>query len=162
MGGDVKSGLPAIMLLETVISGGQTGADEAGLAAALGAGYKTGGMAPKNYHTELGENWTLKSKYGLIESTGEGYKSRTWWNVMHSDGTVIFGRTAEGGTKYTWDLCVGNAKPFLINPADANELRDWLCQYKIQTLNVAGNRESVSPGIYKRVYDFLSDAFVPF
>lgn len=38
------------MLLK-VISGGQLGADQAGLAAAKAVGIRTGGFAPKNYKT---------------------------------------------------------------------------------------------------------------
>lgn len=172
-------GIPPPILLEAVISGGQTGADEAGLAAALSERLRTGGMAPKNYMTEIGENWTLKTRYGLQEAASTFYKPRTWWNVTHSDGTVIFTRAGRegthityGGSHYTQQLCIGNHKPCLVlDPwnipgADGRERADlfraWLADHKIITLNVAGNRESVSPGIFKKVYDYLTDAFIPF
>lgn len=152
--------------LVRIISGGQTGADQAGIAAALRLGYETGGMMPKDFRTERGLEPSLAA-YGLVESASRAYTPRTWWNIMHSDGTVIFtnhGDTLlsemlylDGGSLYTAQLCDGNHKPYLVNP-DAHYLRGWIMDCHIQTLNIAGNRESKSPGIHDRVIAFLVEA----
>ena len=54
------------MSLRKVVSGGQTGADQAGLRAARAAGIETGGWAPKGWETEEGPAPWL-SDYGLKE-----------------------------------------------------------------------------------------------
>ena len=49
----------------TVISGGQTGADIAGIKAAQDMGIKTSGTIPRSYWTEDGRNFGLQDRYGL-------------------------------------------------------------------------------------------------
>ena len=74
-------------MLIKVISGGQTGADQAGLAAAKACGLETGGWAPKGWLTADGEAEELLRSYGLKEHRG-GYRSRTWANVKDADATI--------------------------------------------------------------------------
>lgn len=195
--------------LTTVISGGQTGADQAGLAAAKFLDYRTGGRCPKGYLTELGAEPWLR-EFGLVETSSPGYRSRTLANVQVSDGTVIFtpavlesGPKAErkkaaraarirdnareatlarwvghsidqqvdqslidagltGGSLHTARMVVGNRKHLIVDPATENDLRTWIAQAEIKTLNVAGARESRAPGMFRWVYDFLVEALVPF
>mgnify|MGYP003147850295 FL=1 len=52
-----------------VISGGQTGADIAGLKIAAEKGIPTGGRLPRRYMTEDGPNYSLQSRYGLVPDT---------------------------------------------------------------------------------------------
>jgi len=78
-----------------VISGGQTGADFAGLMAAKNCGIPTGGTAPKGYRIcnpdgSDGENPDLK-QFGLIEHESLEYKPRAIKNVQDSDETIWFG-----------------------------------------------------------------------
>lgn len=54
-------------LLRKVISGGQTGADRAGLEVAHKLGLETGGWAPSGYVTSLGRDRSLGTKFGLKE-----------------------------------------------------------------------------------------------
>lgn len=75
--------------LQMVISGGQTGADQAGISAARFLDYATGGRAPKGFLTEEGLAGWL-ADFGLHASPVESYKSRTYHNVIHADGTLIF------------------------------------------------------------------------
>jgi predicted Rossmann-fold nucleotide-binding protein len=71
-------------MLRKVISGGQTGVDQAGLRAARAVGLATGGSAPRGWETEDGPApW-------LAECEREGYLARTEANVRASDGTMIF------------------------------------------------------------------------
>jgi len=47
------------LLLNKIISGGQTGVDKAALIAAKEARYSTGGTAPRDYHTTNGSDYSL-------------------------------------------------------------------------------------------------------
>lgn len=86
-------------MIEKVISGGQTGANRAGLDAAMEAGIPVGGYFPKG---RLAEDGTVPLKYPLIELTKGGYPARTEQNVVESAGTLILniGKLA-GGTRLT-------------------------------------------------------------
>jgi hypothetical protein len=84
-------------MLDRVISGGQTGADQAGLRAARGAGIPTGGWAPLGWLVESDDGrrniaapWL--ADYGLAECPEPGYPARTKANVRDSDGTLWFGQ----------------------------------------------------------------------
>ena len=144
-------------MLKKVISGGQTGADQAVLHAANDCGLETGGFAPKGYRTSSGPDLSLK-RYGLIEDTSYTYPPRTRLNLAHSDATVGFGDMDSPGMRLTRRYCVELDKPFWDNP-DPDELVRLIRLFKVETLNVAGNRESTHPGIYKTVYYTLGIAF---
>lgn len=159
--------------LHTVISGGQTGADQGGLVAASRYGIKTGGCAPAAYKTQVGPNPLLE----CLGLRAEGdYASRTKVNVKESDGTVIVAHDVHSpGTRVTVSACTQYSKPVLmIDVSDlltyvrasqlhhatdsvlehigeailifGTKLRDFIVEHGIQTLNVAGNREIKSDG----------------
>ncbi len=73
--------------LRKIISGGQTGADIAGLDVAIKHEIPHGGAIPKGILTEAG---SLPEKYNLQEMATNSYPKRTEKNVVDSDGTVIF------------------------------------------------------------------------
>ncbi len=146
-------------MITKIISGGQTGADQAGLAAALVLGIETGGTAPPIFRTEKGsETYKLKTLYGLVEGIPDRtiYRKRTRQNIIDSDGTVVFGNIDSAGSRLTVNICKQLSKPTILNPPKVILLK-WIKDYNIQTLNVAGNRESKNPGIYDKVYNFLID-----
>ena len=132
-----------------IISGGQIGADRAGLEAGKELGLQTGGVAPKGFYTKNGKDPSLQ-KLGLREvsdaETGaytgneKFYGPRTELNVLESDGTVLFGDDMNSqGSALTRSLAKKHNKPYIENPT-AEELKAWLSKNKIKTLNVAGNR----------------------
>ena len=139
-------------MVERVISGGQTGADQ-GLAAAKRLGVATGGCMPKGWLTEDGPRPDLAAAYGLEEADTAAYLERTERNVLASDGTVVFGDARSRGSMVTASLCQRHGKPCCVVPLDgkptsaAASLRAWLNEHWIRTLNVAGNRASQAPGI---------------
>lgn len=143
-----------------VISGTQTGADRAGLDAAIACGIKTGGMIPKGCRTDEGNRPELLAQYGLIESTSASYPARTEANVLGSDGTVLFGNMHSPGCSLTLRLCVRHWKPYITNPDSPAVLSAWLRDRGINVLNVAGNRERTNPGIYQRTFDTCREAFI--
>lgn len=141
-----------------VISGGATGADEAGLLAAYNLGLPTGGTAPKDYRILLADgsdstNPELKSKYGLTEHKSYEWTPRTIQNVVDSEGTVWFGYTESGGGKLTIGSCIEHKKPYLINPS-SQELANWIKDNNIEILNVSGNIVSKwNPDIFMTTYN---------
>jgi hypothetical protein len=153
-----------------VISGGQTGADTAGLKAAAAAAIPTGGTAPKGYRTECGSNPALEA-YGLREHASWKYPPRTAQNVADADATLILAANLDAGSALTWDICRRMGKPvFHLAPADFGDPRslpeatDWLVRVHDAkggplTLNIAGNRESQSPGIAHAAEVFLAELF---
>jgi hypothetical protein len=147
--------------IRKVVSGGQTGADRAGLEAAKELGIETGGYCPKNHRTEDGCDLSLKG-FGLIQTETEGYDERTALNVRHSDGTVIFSKTDKAGnvigagTVLTVKMLNDMDKPFVINP-QSEEFSAWVIKNNIRVLNVAGNRKSQNRNVYNNVFKFLKE-----
>lgn len=139
--------------LRKVITGGQTGADRAGLEAARRSGYDTGGTVPRGYMTSAGPDPTLK-EFGMTEHKSSRYPPRTIENVRDADGTVWFGNEETPGGRLTIATARRIGKPLLINPS-AGELRSWIMKNHVEVLNVAGDRETNSPGIQARVEELL-------
>ena len=73
-------------MIERIVSGGQTGADQAALDVAMELALPHGGWVPKGRKTERGP---LPRKYLLQEMPTDSYPKRTEQNVMDSDGTLI-------------------------------------------------------------------------
>lgn len=128
------------MILEKVISGGQTGVDQIGLKTARLTGIETGGTAPLGFKTELGPEPKL-IEYGLTQSNSPDYPPRTEDNVKDSDGTVIFGDMNTPGCKLTLKFVRMHRRPVICNPTD-EQLVSFIEKNKIKILNVAGNRGS--------------------
>ena len=148
--------------LEKIVSGGQTGVDRAALYAALRAEMPCGGWAPKG---RLAEDGVIPGRYSLDECAIGGSKERTRLNVRDSDATLILvlGRLPEDiedGTPLTLHWAETLSKPFLVvdldQPRDPQGVADWLAGSGVRVLNVAGPRESSSPGIHAQAMEFLS------
>src|SRR5688500_13351187 len=106
------------MLLERVISGGQTGADRGALIAAGAAGVRTGGWMPRGFRAHDGEHPEFAGRYGVRETASEWYQPRTALNVKESDGTLRFATDwASPGEVLTLALCGQYHKPhFEVTP----------------------------------------------
>jgi len=151
-----------------VISGGQTGADQGGLLAAQDLRIPTGGTAPHGWLTEDGPQERLLRSFGLMECSEPGYPARTKANVLSADATLLVGQYRTGGTALTVKIARGANKPVFhvayggrsMLPSDERiaEVREWLGRYQVHTLNVAGDRESQSPGIQAFTRAFLVGA----
>ncbi|GAB3937267.1 YpsA SLOG family protein [Larkinella terrae] len=128
------------MAVIKIISGGQTGIDQLALKVARELGIETGGVTPKGFLTEDGPAPWL-ADYGLIDDSSPNYPPRTRRNVVDSDATVWFGSTDSSGFKLTKNCCVSAKKPFVANP-NAIELENWIKNFQVNVLNVAGNRAS--------------------
>ncbi len=148
-----------------VVSGAQSGSDRAGLDAALAMNIEIGGWCPKGRRAEDGP---IPARYPLTETSSARYEDRTLLNIEDSDGTVIFTRgPVDGGSALTQNSLVEQAKPFLHIDLDGfskesatTAVAQFIRSANIKTLNVAGNRESKSPGIAQDVKEILMLAFL--
>jgi hypothetical protein len=147
-------------MIQKIISGGQTGVDRAGLDVAIELGLPYGGKVPKGRKSQDGQ---VPLKYQLIELDSPSYAVRTRANVMDSDGTLIicskdqFSRSR--GTKLTVKFAQQYGKPYwAADPSrDHHKVRvlDWIKEYDIRVLNIAGPREETCPGIHAQTVAFL-------
>jgi hypothetical protein len=143
--------------LARIISGGQTGVDRAALDVALELGIEHGGWCPRG---RLAEDGRIDARYHLRETDQAKYHIRTELNVQSSDGTLIVARgPLTGGTELTRQFATRHGKPFWIidldKPTRRAEFQAWLARENISVLNVAGPRESTSPGIYEATCPLL-------
>lgn len=147
-------------MVKKIISGGQTGADQAALDVAIALDIPYGGWIPKGRKTE---NGVLPEKYQLQEMPTSSYPKRTEKNVLDSDGTLIFSHgKLTGGSALTQKVPKQHQRPCLhidlnrISPLEAvAEIQPWLKQHDIEVLNVAGPRASEDPLIYEATYEIL-------
>lgn len=144
-----------------VITGGQTGVDRAALDTAVMLGIVTGGWCPAG---RLAEDGPLPEAYPLEETPSSTYSQRTQWNVRDSDGTLILTAGAMGGgTALTARAAERAKKPMHIVDLDVStsttDALAWMAAEGIQTVNVAGPRESNAPGVYDRATSFLHEFF---
>jgi hypothetical protein len=149
-------------MVSRIVSGGQTGVDRAALDVALERRIECGGWCPRGRRAEDGP---IPERYPLSETSWDGYPQRTEWNVRDSDGTLILIRgEADRGTALTERLAKQKNKPCLVvdlaQPWDLDKVRHWIETNRIATLNVAGPRESSSPGIGDEAQRFLRQLLV--
>ena len=150
-------------MIKKIISGGQTGADQAALDVAIKLGISHGGWIPKGRMTE---NGSLPDKYHLKEMPTKSYAERTEKNILDSDGTLILSHgEITGGSSLTLKLAKEHNKPWLhidfsqtIEFKAAQIINDWVIRHNIEALNVAGPRASKDPNIYKAAMDVLEAA----
>jgi hypothetical protein len=151
-------------MIKKIISGGQTGADQAALDAAIKLDVPHGGWIPKG---KITENGPLSDKYQLDEMPTSSYEERTEKNIIDSDGTLIVshGRLT-GGSALTRELAMENGKRWLhidlnkISQFDAAmKINKWLYEKNIEVLNVAGPRASKDSKVYQAVMDILISAY---
>ena len=141
--------------IQKIVSGGQTGVDRAALDAALAAGVPIGGWCPRGRRAEDGP---IPECYPLTETPRRDYAERTEWNVRDSDATLMLvSGKAFGGTALTLAIAEKLGRPCIaVAPeTDPAALRSWLARHGVAVLNVAGPRESESPGIYGRARGLL-------
>jgi Circularly permutated YpsA SLOG family len=158
--------------LKRVISGGQTGVDQAALRAARASGLEIGGWCPPGRESEAG---VIPSGFPLQETPMDRSpqapdiprSQRTEWNVRDSDATLILRPPSvveDPGTDWTAHCAADLGHPLLVvdpwHPEACVQIREWLLgSLEIETLNVAGPSESGAPGIGERVEELLGRVF---
>ena len=151
-------------MIKKILSGGQTGADQAALDTAIKLDIPHGGWIPKGRITE---NGPLSDKYQLEEMSTSSYAERTEQNVIDSDGTLIISHgKLTGGSSYTREIALEHIQPWLhidLNKTGifdaAVKLSEWVLNNNIVILNVAGPRASKDPKIYRAVLNIIESAY---
>lgn len=150
-------------LVRKVVSGGQTGAAEAGWRAALACGISTTGWMPPGFLTEHGPRPDFAPTYNAREACNHSEERLVEANVCDSDGTLWFGTDRGDGASDIILSCVTNGRPYLVidpdDPDAMGDVLDWLHEREVKSLNVAGDTESITPGIGRRVEEFLIKVF---
>jgi Circularly permutated YpsA SLOG family len=160
-----------------IISGGQTGVDQAALRVAEALGIEAGGWCPPGRVCESGR---IPDRFPLQETPEERSvrarevprSMRTEWNVRDADATLILrliptesSSHRDPGTIWTFECAILYGKALLLcgvgEAMDANPrmVRTWLNSLKVRTLNVAGPAESRQPGIGRLAEEFLLKIF---
>ncbi|CAK0901336.1 unnamed protein product [Prorocentrum cordatum] len=168
-----------------LVAGGQTGVDQAALAAATEVGLATGGWCPFDCSDETGPivekaaEWNLApvtenmwELYGTcfrhlpLQVDGQcKWARRTLLNALHSSGTVtILPEGVVDGTHLGLAVSKALGRPYLTLDlenidADTNVCVQWIRENSIEVLNVNGPRESSSPGIAARCIPFFKKCF---
>lgn len=140
-----------------IISGGQTGVDRAALDVALKLGVPCGGTCPQGRRAEDGR---IPDRYPLEESAATAYAVRTERNVIDADATLVLASgPPRDGTALTMELAKRHGRPCCVVDVDSenacDRVRAWLREHDVETLNVAGPRESGSRGIHARASRLL-------
>src|SRR4051812_24194674 len=163
--------------LTKVVSGGQTGADQAALWAARDSGLKVGGWCPPGRECEA---VVIPPEFPLKETPGDRSpdapnvprSQRTEWNIRDSDGTLMIrdtgashseAATEDTGTEWTIECAKHYGRPLLVchvdDPNAQQRIVEWVASNSIGTLNVAGPSESSAPGIGEKTYALLMQVF---
>jgi hypothetical protein len=149
-----------------IVSGGQSGVDRAALDVAMRRGLVYSGWCPRGgWAEDFPEPPGVLSQYpALRETPSRRPGQRTRWNVRDSDATLILavsGAALSRGTAFTVTCAVALARPHLVVDLDAgggvHVARTWLAEVAPGTLNVAGPRETTSPGTYLAAVRFMEE-----
>jgi hypothetical protein len=149
------------VIIEKIISGGQTGADQAALDAAIEFGIPHGGWVPRGRMTETGR---LSGRYHMQETASISYPESTEMNVVDSNGTLIVSHgKLTGGSAFTLEMAAKHRRPCLHTDLDeideftaAEVIAHWIDIRQIMILNVAGPRGSEDSKIYKATRTLLA------
>ncbi len=152
--------------LRKIISGGQTGVDQAALKVAQELGFDIGGWCPPDRLSEEGPiPYPLTPTPQGSSRPDIPRSQRTEWNVRDADATLIFEPkpllAEDPGTRWTKTCCSRMKKPFLVcDPYDPEvmvKIPEWLTRIDPTVLNIAGPSEKTAPGISGIVYNILTN-----
>jgi putative molybdenum carrier protein len=101
----------SFIMLDKIISGGQSGADQAGWRAAKAFGVLSGGWMPRGFLTEEGPHREFADECGATEQPADSVRDRTEQNVLAADATLWFGVTTTLRAQATVGACHRFAKP---------------------------------------------------
>jgi hypothetical protein len=148
-------------MLDKIVSGGNSGSDQAAWRAARAFGIPTGGWMPKGFKTVEGAHPEFAGEYGAAEATAGGALDHIDHNVDASDATLWVGDTTTLEASAAVAACQKLGKPCMpLFPGAAFEpshVAGWITKNQFRTLHVTGASEHEVPGIGERVGRFLAE-----
>lgn len=149
-------------MVKEIISGGQTGVDQAALDAAMDVGMAYGGWLPAGRRTERGP---LPQRYAhMQELPTDSYPERTRKNIETADATLIVSLgELSGGSALTARIAAELEKPCLhidlrqSAASAAARIEEWLRRHQPEILNVAGPRASSDSAVYGRAFALIKE-----
>ena len=143
-------------MIKKIISGGQPGAEQAALDAAIKLDIPHAGWTYKGRKAEDG---ILPEEHNLKEIDNPSYFKRLEKNIIDAEGTVIltYGQL-QIGTKSVRQLADKHKKPCL--PLDLKEctlnhaissIRKWMDNHEIGEIFFTGSKPIAAPNIYEEV-----------
>jgi hypothetical protein len=150
------------MLITTIISGGQTGADRAALEVAVTWGLGVGGWVPNG---RLAEDGVIPLHYdGLQETVSDDPAERTRLNVRDCDGSLIISHgPLRGGSLLALETAIQLGRPLLHIDLERRDMRDavaaaaeWVRAQRIRALGVGGPRATEDPRVHDATVVLLS------
>jgi hypothetical protein len=147
------------MILQKIITGGQSGVDITATETAHELGVLTGGFIPKGHSVKSEKvdysNDILKSLFGFSELENNDWEEAQIKNVKVANATVIFGYTKSEGSLLTIKTCREIQQFYLVNPG-YEMLARFINYHHIHQLNVAGNRDSIrNPRVCEQTYKVI-------
>ncbi|XOV92528.1 MAG: putative molybdenum carrier protein [Bacteroidota bacterium] len=156
------------MSIEKIISGGQTGVDQAALQAAIDSGIEHGGWCPPG---RVCEDGIIPNRFRLKETPEARSPEapniprslRTEWNIRDAEASLIIlpeRMPPDPGTSWALKMAEKYQKPyFMVDPTtDVLQFtKDWIRSNQIRVLGVGGPSEMTVPGIYDSTYQFMKD-----
>lgn len=150
-------------MLKKIISNGQSGAGTSALKIAKQFNYQTGGIAPHNWVTLLGNQQSKLQGYGLVADKYNNDKSPCLSsytaNCSICDGIIWYGITKSNQYNLIRSESRDKKIPFELN-LGADRLVQFIEQNNIETLYVCGSNPTEFEGIDDFVEQVLSEALV--
>jgi Circularly permutated YpsA SLOG family len=152
------------IMLDGIISGGQSGAEHAARRAAVACGIPIGGCTSAGSTREGGPPLEIPRRHEAAAMLPETGPTPTELNVRGADATLWFGDTTTAAAQATVGACHRLGRPCMpIYPAakfQPSHVTTWITENGVRTLNVAGNCEEEEPGIGDRVERFLREVLL--
>lgn len=151
-----------------LISGGQTGVDQAALMVGKELGIVTGGCMPRGFRTNTGPRPDMAKLYGMTEHSSAEYAPRTKANVEEANAIIVLGMGESPGCKLTRKIALQLGRPCIYEPWEGGIARTydagrrvaaWLQMRQPRVVMIAGNREETTPGVGSWAAFVLKEAF---
>ncbi len=144
-------------MIERIVTGGQTGAEQGAWRAARRAGIATGGYMPRGFQTEAGPAPGLGQLHGAVEFPFDDAR-RVRANLRRADALLWFGDPESAEAREAFAACQELSRPWYVVDVGftpPGKAAGWLEVFQIGVLVVSGDRESARPGVAAAAESFL-------
>jgi hypothetical protein len=116
---------------------------------------------PRGFLTEGGPRPDFAAWYGASEHESLRSAARTGANVLAAAATLWVGDGGSAGIDAPLGACRRHKRPYLVAELDGDpgDVAAWIAAAGFRTINIAGDRESASPGLGARAERHLVEVF---